>query len=155
VTTMPPQDSDPQRESMEQIVALPRGPQGEQGNAGAAGARGRPGTGLPKAQRQAITWMFAFCVVLVVATFLGLFHYAGALAGQQHVVARQERALDRQQRELDDATAASIRQRCISIEQDATIPITHPIAGNPSREWEAAYEAIDRRRGVQLHCKAG
>lgn len=158
----PPPDRDPQ-ESIEQIVGLARGPKGETGQAGEAGqtgVQGVPGRSLPRAQRQAITWMFAFCILLVIACFGGLFHYARALAAQQHVVAaqqqalnRQQRALGRQQQELDASTAANIRQRCVSLEQDVSIPITHPIAGNPSREWEARFEAIDRQRAAQLRCK--
>lgn len=165
---VPPPDRDPQ-ENIEQIVSLARGPKGDAGQAGqagqpgqagVAGAQGAPGRSLPRAQRQAITWMFAFCVLLVVACFLGLFHYARALAGQQHVVAAQEKVLDgqqralhRQQQELDASTAANARQRCTSLEQDVSIPITHPIAGNPSREWEARFEAIDRERVIELRCK--
>ena len=42
--------------------------------------------------------------------------------------------------------------RCASVEADATIPLPHPVAGNPSREWEAAFEAIQRARAKQLGC---
>jgi hypothetical protein len=46
------------------------------------------------------------------------------------------------------------QQRCASVLADATIPLPHPIAGNPSREWEAAFEANARHRARQLGCES-
>jgi hypothetical protein len=153
VTMHPQDDQYGQPERVPDLLA--RGPQGAQGQAGQAGVQGRPGTGLPRSQRVAITWMFAVCMIFVGVLFLGLFHYARELAGQQHVVAAQQQSIDRQQRELNKAVTANLRQRCTSVLQDATIPITHPIANNPSREWEARFEQIDRQRAAQLHCNGG
>jgi hypothetical protein len=43
--------------------------------------------------------------------------------------------------------------RQLSREQLVVIPIPEPTAGNPSREWEARYEQIERQRGDQLGCR--
>lgn len=50
------------------------------------------------------------------------------------------------------AIRANNQQRCSSLTQTADIPLPHPIAGNPSREWEAAFEKIERQRAQRLGC---
>lgn len=49
--------------------------------------------------------------------------------------------------------SANDQQRCSSLLADASIPLPHPIAGNPSREWEAAFEANAALRARQLGCR--
>ena len=137
---------------MERIVALGRGDKGDKGDAGEKGA---PGPRLPRAQRQAIVWMFLANLAFIGVLTVGLFHYTGKLTDQQHVVAHQQHALARQQRELDEATAANSRQRCASVLAEAHIPLPHPIVGNPSRIWEAQFEALQATRARDLGCRLG
>lgn len=42
------------------------------------------------------------------------------------------------------------QQRCGAVEAGATIPLPPP--GNPSRAWEARFEAIQQARARQLGC---
>lgn len=44
------------------------------------------------------------------------------------------------------------QQRCTSLQAEAAIPLPQPIAGNPSRIWEAQFEAIQAARARQLGC---
>ena len=101
-----------------------RGPRGEQGN---QGNRGEPGVpGLSRPVRRAL--------VVVFVLNLGL---AGAnLLWTEHEV------------------MGNSQQRCSSVLADATIPLPHPAAGNPGREWDAAFEANARQRARQLGCPA-
>lgn len=48
--------------------------------------------------------------------------------------------------------ASNSQQRCSSLLADASIPLPHPIAGNPSREWESAFEKNAAARARQLGC---
>jgi hypothetical protein len=50
------------------------------------------------------------------------------------------------------AIQANNRDRCTTVVQLAHIPIPRPVAGNPSREFAAATEAIYRNRARQLGC---
>jgi hypothetical protein len=102
-----------------------QGVQGAQGNQGNQGNRGEQGTaGLSTSVRRAILFLFALNVLLAGANMLWTAH----------------------------SVSTGNQQRCASIEADATIPLPHPIAGNPSREWEAAFEANAQARARQLHC---
>lgn len=55
-------------------------------------------------------------------------------------------------------TAQMIRSnnqvRCASIQAEASIPLPQPVAGNPSRVWEAQFEALMAARARQLGCPA-
>ena len=42
--------------------------------------------------------------------------------------------------------------RCSVLASYATIPLPHPVVGNPSIEWEAAFEHIARQRAKDLGC---
>ena len=99
-----------------------RGQKGDKGDQGDAGQRGQ--AGLSRAVRRTLVFLFVLNVVLAAANLLWTEHVV--MTGNQ--------------------------QRCASIVADATIPLPHPIAGNPSREWEAAFEAIQRHRAHQLGC---
>jgi hypothetical protein len=103
-------------------VPGPRGPQGNQGNQGNRGEHGVPGLSRPV--RQALVYMFALAILLVAANFL----WTGL------------------------AINANNQQRCSSLVADASIPVPQPVKGNPSRLWEARFEAIARHRAEQLHC---
>ncbi len=102
-----------------------QGPQGEQGETGQQGERGETGApGLSRATRRAVVFLVTLSLLLAAANMLWTAHVVNA--GNQ--------------------------QRCASIEADATIPVPQPVAGNPSREFDAKYEAIERHRARQLHC---
>ena len=53
-------------------------------------------------------------------------------------------------------TAQMIRSntqvRCTSLMAEATIPLPQPVTGNPSREWEAHFEALQTARARHLGC---
>ncbi len=100
----------------------PCGPAGRQGNQGNRGEQGLAGLSAPV--RRALVFLFALSVALAAAN----------LWWTAHVV------------------QAGDQMRCSSILADATIPLPHPVAGNPSREWEAAFEAVARERARQLGC---
>lgn len=111
---------------MERIVALGRGDKGDRGAQGAKGDRGDRGRGgMTGAQRKAFTYLALVVLVYCGLLGFGLIHYV-----------RQ-----------------NAQERCASIEQTTRIPVPHPIAGNPSRIWEARYEAIERQRARQLGCR--
>jgi hypothetical protein len=110
---------------------------GEQGAKGDKGERGE--RGMPAGQRRAIIYLFVVPILIAAAALFGLIHYA--------------RQLSREQREIIQVANTNSRQRCGSIAQIVVIPIPEPTAGNPSREWEARYEQIERQRGVQLGCR--
>lgn len=65
---------------------------------------------------------------------------------------REYQAAERATQAANHAIQVNLQQRCSSIEQDASIPLPAHIAGNPSRIWEAQFEAIARVRAKQLHC---
>jgi hypothetical protein len=48
---------------------------------------------------------------------------------------------------------ADNQQRCGALIAVTKLPVPHPIAGNPSREWAAAFEAINAQRARELGCK--
>lgn len=98
-------------------------PAGPKGDKGKQGERGE--RGLPRGQARAVVYLFLLNTVFLVAGFFWLAHI-------EHV---------------------NDQQRCTSIEQATRIPVPHPVAGNPSREWEAQYEAIQAARGRQLGCR--
>lgn len=100
------------------------GPAGPKGDPGQRGATGRRGQGMSGPQRRAFTYLTV--VVLVYCALLGvaLVHYVNVNAGQ----------------------------RCASTEADARIPLTYPIAGNPSREWDYRFEQIAKQRARYLGC---
>lgn len=98
---------------------------GQKGDTGAQGKRGEPGMG--RRPRRAVVYLFLLNSALIVAGFLWLGH----------------------------TVTVNAQQRCGSILADARIPLPHPIAGNPSREWEAAFEAIEQHRAAQLGCGNG
>ena len=99
-----------------------RGPQGEQGETGKQGERGA--AGLSKPVRRALVFLFVLCVLMAGSNILWTAYVVRA--GNQ--------------------------ARCASILADAHIPLPEPVAGNPSREWEAAFEAIQEARARQLGC---
>jgi len=134
-------------ENMEQIVALARGLKGAKGDKGDTGPR------LPASERRAVVTLFTLGACLAAVCVLGIAHYARQLHREQQIVAAQQRAIERQGRQIAAQQAAENRIRCTSIAQVTTIPVPHPLAGNPSREWEAAYEHIQRNRGIQLGCR--
>jgi hypothetical protein len=125
------------------MAALTRGEKGDKGSRGDKGDRGE--RGMPAAQRRAIVYLFVVGALVGAACLGGLAYFASRLESQQQAVVRE-------QRELSAATAANNRERCTSLEQVAAIPVPHPVAGNPSREWEARFEAIQGARARQLDC---
>jgi hypothetical protein len=101
-----------------------QGDKGDQGSQGERGPRGRRGEGMTRGTRRAIVTLFALTVAMAVASILFTVHYVHA----------------------------NNQQRCTSLLADAAIPLPHPIAGNPSREWEAAFEKIAAARAHRLGC---
>lgn len=104
-------------------VQGPQGPQGDRGNQGNRGEKGPAGLSVPV--RRALVYMFVFNLLIGFGGILFTAHAVNANNG---------------------AT-------CASIEADARIPVPQPVAHNPSREWEAQFEAIERQRERQLGCK--
>ena len=131
-------------ENMEQVFAMTRGPKGD---------KGETGPRLPASERRAVVTLFTLGACLAAVCILGIAHYARQLHREQQIVAAQQRAIERQGRQIAAQQAAENRIRCTSIAQVTTIPVPRPVAGNPSREWEAAYEHIQRNRGIQLGCR--
>jgi hypothetical protein len=80
---------------------------------------------LPAGQARAVIYLFLLNVVLFGLCFAGLIHYV----------------------------KAGNSDRCTTLQQVIAIPVPTPVAGNPSREWESTYEAIDRQRARQLGCR--
>jgi hypothetical protein len=107
------------------------GQQGEQGDAGEAGQRGERGergtasARLPAAQARAVVYLFLLDLLFVAACFAGLVYYVHA----------------------------TDQERCTTLEQIVSIPVPHPVVGNPSRQFDAHLEAIERERGRQLGCR--
>ena len=99
-----------------------QGPRGVQGNQGNRGEKGA--AGLSVSVRRAVVFLFALNFLLAGAVMLWTVHEVNA---------------DNQ-------------ARCAIVLADATIPLPHTVAGNPSRLWEAAFEAIQRQRARQLGC---
>jgi hypothetical protein len=54
-------------------------------------------------------------------------------------------------------TAREVRvnnqRACSAVVADATIPLPHPVQGNPARLWESRFEANARARARQLGCE--
>ncbi len=92
------------------------GGKGDKGDRGEQGKRGEPGLSMPV--RRALVFMFVFMLVL---SGVNLWWTAHAIQANNH-------------------------SRCASLEADASIPVPQPVARNPSREFDARLEAIDRRR---------
>ena len=103
-------------------VRGPRGHPGRQGNQGNRGEQGAPGLSIPV--RRALVFLFILNVALAVANLLWTSH----------------------------EVMGNNQTRCGVVVAYATIPLPHPVAGNPSREWEAQFEAISRARARQLGC---
>ena len=131
-------------ENMEQVFAMARGPKGD---------KGETGPRLPASERRAVVTLFTLGACLAAVCILGIAHYARQLHREQQIVAAQQAAIERQGRQIAAQQAAVNRIRCTSIALVTTIPVPRPLAGNPSREWEAAYELIQRNRGIQLGCR--
>ena len=132
-----------------------RGEKGETGETGQTGERGPQGIRglLSRKQARAVVYLFILGALIGVACLAGLLHYAGEVSGQQRTVSREQRELVTEQRELAAATRANNADRCTTLEEVVAIPVPHPVAANPSREWAAAFERIERARGRQLGCK--
>ena len=91
----------------------------------------------------------AYLVVLtLVLASVSIWWNARATQTADRAIQTADRAIQTAERAIE----TNLQQRCSSITQDASIPLPHPIAGNPSREWEADFEAIARNRAGQLHC---
>ncbi len=97
----------------------------ERGPKGDKGDRGEQGRRLAAGQARALVYLFGLNLLLLGAGFFALIHYVQA----------------------DNA------DRCITIEQIVSIPVPHSVKGNPSREWESKFEAIERVRAGQLGCR--
>lgn len=102
-----------------------RGEKGEAGTAGKRGEQGKAGPRLGAGQARAVIYLFVVNVLFVAACFIGLIHYVHS----------------------------TDQERCTTLEQIVSIPVPHPLIGNPSRQFEARFEAIERERGRQLGCK--
>lgn len=119
----------PQRDAMERMQALPRGEKGAQGNQGNRGERGDPG--LSGVQRKALAYLFLLNLLITAAAAWGGLHAIAAIHQQARV---------------------SVEQRCAALEQVIAIPVP-PVKGVPSRQWEAAFETIQRHLAAQLGCR--
>jgi hypothetical protein len=123
--------SDEQNEMVVRGQRGAKGQQGEQGDAGEAGQQGergeqgKVGARLPAGQARALIYLFILNILFVAACFAGLVHYVHA----------------------------TDQERCTTLEQIVSIPVPHPVVGNPSREWESRFETIERERGRQLGCR--
>lgn len=117
-----------QEKGMENMEALWRGQKGDKGDKGQRG--------LPQGQARAIVYLFVLCIALFLVLGVGLFH-------QQSVF----------QQRISQADAHNARIRCQAIAQIVAIPVPSPVAGNPSRMWEASYEHVQRQRGIAAGCK--
>lgn len=102
-----------------------KGDAGRRGEAGERGERGKTGARLPAGQARAVVYLFLLNLLFVGACFAGLVYYVHA----------------------------TDQERCTTLEQIVAIPVPTPVAGNPSREFEARFEAIERERGRQLGCR--
>ena len=148
-----------QPEGMEMLFHGARGQRGETGETGADGPpgpkgdEGKAGPQLPQRQARAVVYLFILGALIGVVCLAGLLHLAGEVSQQQHAVAQQQQQVAREQRELDAQQTANKADRCTTVEEIAAIPVPHPVAGNPSREWESKYEGIEAARGKQLGCK--
>jgi hypothetical protein len=98
---------------------------GEKGERGEQGAQGKASTRLPLPQARAIIFLLLLNLLLIGAGFFGLIHYV----------------------------RAGNSDRCTSLEQVVAIPVPRPVAGNPSREFDARFEAIEQRRARELGCR--
>lgn len=93
---------------------------------GPKGDKGEPGDrGMSPAQRRAFTYLALVVLVYCALLGFGLFHYVRANA----------------------------QSRCASVLAEATIPLPHPITGNPSRIWEAHFEQLQAKRARDLGCR--
>lgn len=111
--------------SDEQNEMVVRGQRGEKGRQGEKGDKGEPSSRLPIGQARAVVYLFLLNLVFVGLCFWGLVH----------------------------SEQSSARDRCTTLNQVVAIPVPTPVAGNPSREFDARFEAIERERGRQLGCK--
>ena len=103
----------------------PRGPKGDKGERGKQGEQGEPSTRLPISQARAVVYLFILNLIFVGLCFWGLVHYIHA----------------------------NDQDRCTTLEEVVAIPVPQPVAGNPSREFDARFEAIEAKRGRQLGCR--
>jgi hypothetical protein len=100
-----------------------QGPQGEQGSRGEKGERGS--AGLSRPVRRAILFLFVLNLLFAFANFAWTAY----------------------------SVNANNQARCATILAQVSIPVPRPVAGNPSREFEAQTEAIERRRARELGCQ--
>jgi hypothetical protein len=98
---------------------------GQPGEKGERGEKGEPSSRLPIGQARAVVYLFLLNLVLFGLCFLGLIHYVHA----------------------------GDSDRCTSLQQVIAIPVPTPVAGNPSREFDSKFEAIERARARELGCR--
>lgn len=128
-----------------------RGEKGETGETGAPGPQGIRGL-LSRAQARAVVYLFIVGALICAACLAGLLHYAGKLDSQQRTVAAEQRELTTEQHVLTADVKANNQERCAILEEVVAIPVPHPVTGNPSREWESKFQAIERARARELGC---
>lgn len=145
----PLSEHDPLSPGFEMRYAALRGEKGEKGDTGPQGIRGL----LSRTQGRAVVYLFILGAVLGVASLAGLLHYAGELSSQQRTVATEQRELVTEQHNLTAAVKTNNAERCAILEEVVAIPVPHPVAGNPSREWESKFQALEATRGHELGCR--